>query len=319
MGYPVMPEGAHDLAVLDLGSNSLRMNVIRVDADRTASVLACYKRMVRLGEGAFESGSLQAGPMRRTLDALEEFAEHCRARGVERHAAYATSAMRDAANGTEFAEEIRRRTGFGFRIISGEEEARLIGLGVSSSMPSLEGSRMIVDVGGGSTEIVVMQERRALEAVSLKAGAVRMAEMLPGGTGPVPRDTYESLKARIRSDAEDVLKRMLRHGPVEMVGSSGSARCLTRMEQAFRGSEEGPGGAGLLTLAGLRKAAEALCGLDEASRAALPGMNAKRSGIIIPGAAILEVLMEESGFSAMRFSEKGLREGIVADYLGNCR
>lgn len=319
MEYSARPCERHNLAILDLGSNSLRMLVVRVDEDRSAGVMAHLKQMVRLGEGSFESGMLQPIPMRRTLEALEEFASRCASLGVVRHVAYATAAMRDALNGREFAEEIRKKTGFDFRIISGEEEAGLIGLGVVSAMPYLRGNRLIVDVGGGSTEIAVMRGRELLEAASLKAGAVRMAEMLPGGTGPVSDEAYGALKERVRKEASPAVERMLRHFPVEMVGSSGSAKCLMRMDEARRMPGDIDDGGWILTLDGLRKAASELCALDEASRTALPGMNPKRSSVIIPGAAVLEVIMEEAGFSSLRYSKRGLREGIMVDYLESLR
>lgn len=135
------------VAILDMGSNSLRMIIVRIGANRVTSVLNQVKQMVRLGEGAFETHRLQPEPMRRTVAALRGFAGMCRSYGVDDVVALATAAVRDAENGREFMDEVRRETGFDFTVISGREEARLICRGVSVALEPFAGKRMFIEIG----------------------------------------------------------------------------------------------------------------------------------------------------------------------------
>ena len=130
-----LPEGARRVAVIDLGSNSLRLLVSQVGGDGRIQVLNCVKSMVRLGEGAFENQALQPQAIERTISVLKTFARTCRSYGVSKVVAVATASVREAENGKEFTERVKAETGIDFSVISGPEEARLITMGVEASLP----------------------------------------------------------------------------------------------------------------------------------------------------------------------------------------
>lgn len=304
------------VAILDQGSNSLRMMIVRIGENRVTSVLNQVKQMVRLGEGAFEEHRLQPEPMRRTIAALRGFAGMCRSYGVDEVVALATAAVRDATNGQEFMDEVRRETGFDFTVISGREEARLICRGVAVALEPFSGKRMFIDIGGGSTELSVARGTDILELESLKLGAVRLAGMFPCA-GPVTAQRYAEMQKYVRDHAVLPLQRMEAQSPAELVGSSGTIQSLAEMAVAMaRESGRKTGDTPeLLSYSGLRRVVKALCERGEEERMSLPGMNPRRTGILIPGAAILQTIMEELDFDSVRVSGRGLRDGALADYL----
>lgn len=304
------------VAIMDLGSNSLRMMIVRIGENRVTSVLNQVKQMVRLGEGAFEERRLQVEPMRRTIAALRGFAGMCRSYGVDEVVALATAAVRDAANGQEFMDEIRRETGIDFTVISGREEARLICRGVSVALEPFSGKRMFIDIGGGSTELSVARGTDILELESLKLGAVRLAGLFPC-SGTVSPLRYAEMQKYVRDHAVLPLQRMEAQGPGELVGSSGTIQSLAEMAVAMsRESGKKTGDTPeVLSYGGLRRVVKALCERNENERMSLPGMNPRRTGILIPGAAILQTIMEELDFDSVRVSGRGLRDGALADYL----
>ena len=304
------------VAILDRGSNSLRMIIVRIGANRVTSVLNQVKQMVRLGEGAFETHRLQPEPMRRTVAALRGFAGMCRSYGVDDVVALATAAVRDAENGREFMDEVRRETGFDFTVISGREEARLICRGVSVALEPFAGKRMFIDIGGGSTELSVAVGTDILELESLKLGAVRLAGLFPC-SGPVSMQRYAQMQKYVRDHAVLPLQRMEAQAPAELVGSSGTIQSLAEMAVAMvrDAGRKTPDSTELLSYAGLQRVVKALCERNEEERMALPGMNPRRTGILIPGAAILQTIMEELNFESVRVSGRGLRDGALADYV----
>lgn len=316
MSAEQIPGKGRTVAILDLGSNSLRMMVVRIGENRVTSVLNQVKQMVRLGEGAFEEHRLQPEPMRRTIAALRGFAGMCRSYSVDEIVALATAAVRDAANGQEFMDEIRRETGIDFTVISGREEARLICRGVSVALEPFSGKRMFIDIGGGSTELSVARGNDILELESLKLGAVRLAGLFPCA-GQVSSMRYAEMQKYVRDHAVLPLQRMEAQAPGELVGSSGTIQSLAEMAVAMaRESGRKTGDtAEVLSYGGLRRVVKALCERDENERMSLPGMNPRRTGILIPGAAILQTVMEELDFDSVRVSGRGLRDGALADYL----
>ena len=311
-----IPAPVHTVALLDLGSNSLRMMIAQVGEGGSARIVAQAKQMVRVGEGSFETHVLQPVPMERTLDALRGFAALCRDHAVDTVIALATSAVRDAVNGREFMELIRRETGLGFTVISGKEEARLISLGISSGLESLEGRRIFMDIGGGSTELSSASGDEILALDSLKLGAVRLAELFPEReAGPVSPERYAEMKGYVREHGVLPLRRMREQGALELVGSSGTIQYLADIAAALAQAEGVPASADWLSMGDLRRAVHALCSRSEEERRALPGMDPRVTGILIPGAAILQTVMEELGFERIRISRRGLRDGALADWL----
>lgn len=313
-----LPPGAHRVAVVDLGSNSIRLLLAQVDAQGRVQVLNCVKSMVKLGEGAFEHDALQPAAMDRTIAVLKTFARTCRMYGVEQIAAVATASVREASNGRAFVERAKLETGVRFNVISGPEEARLVSIGVEAGLPLSDHPRVFMDIGGGSTEFAVSRNGEILAAESLHVGCVRLADrFFRKESGKVPRSLFEEVKDYVREKSFLPFERVRACRPAEMIASSGTAGALGAMAEAMRhGSADDQGGCYVL-LDEARAISERLCGTTPAERLRLPGMSARRVDVIIPGAAIFLTAMEELGFDRVEITERGLRDGVLLQHLEN--
>src|SRR5919106_1018161 len=165
------------LAILDIGTNSIHMVLAEVEPDFSYKILDRFKDMTRLGDGAFTSRRLTVAAMTRALEVIKTLITLARNKGYDRIEAVATSAVREAKNGGDFIEEIARQTGLTVRVVTGEEEARLIYLGVRHSMDLSSRPTLVLDVGGGSVELIVANRERMLHGQSLKLGAIRLKDL----------------------------------------------------------------------------------------------------------------------------------------------
>jgi exopolyphosphatase/guanosine-5'-triphosphate,3'-diphosphate pyrophosphatase len=277
--------------------------------------------MIRLGEGAFSSGKLSDAAVGRAIDAIRNIAEICRGYDVKDIEAYATAAVRDAENGAEFVGRAEAETGIRFSVISGMEEARLIHLGVATGLSFQYGKGLFIDIGGGSTEIVVGgADRDCIYLDSLKLGSVRMANAFAesAGTGPVSPGIYEKLKSSARNSSLHSLFTIRGLAPDILVGSSGTIQNLA--EIAFRASKgatprDDAAEPESMSLEALSEVARKLCSLPVSERKKIPGINPQRADIIVAGAAILQTLMEELGMPEIKISSRGLLDGMLQDYL----
>lgn len=315
------------IAFVDLGSNSVRLMIVRINPNRTHTVLTRYKQMVRLGEGAFAAKRLTPKAVRRTMSALRNIAEICAGYETEEVVALATAAVRGADNGLDFVEDAAKQTGIGFEIVSGLEEARLIHLGVKTALPPCDAPTAFIDIGGGSTELTLELPGEAPRYDSLKIGCVRLTNEYPALSSKtrVPRDLYEEACARVRNVSLRSLQKLrdaLAGGQIRMVGSSGTvqnlseiAAALAHASRANRKNAAATADGSSLTLKALSGLARKLCGMTLAERASLPGINPQRADVILGGAAILQTLMEELGANEVTVSYRGLLDGMLQDYL----
>ena len=174
------------IGIIDLGSNSVRLLLVRVHADGSTTILNQVKHMVRLGEGGFTHNRLQEETMARTIAVLRGLAEMCAVYETTEIIAIATAAVRDAVNGPEFIRRVQEKTGIDFTVVSGREEARLIYLGVSSGLEHSKSLRLFIDIGGGSTELIVGDSQSYVNLDSLKLGCVRLTNLFfEDNKGPV--------------------------------------------------------------------------------------------------------------------------------------
>jgi len=305
------------ISVIDLGSNSIRMVIVRVLANGSTSLLNQVKHMVQLGQGAFTHNILQKDAMERTMQVLLSFAQTCKSYNVTDLLAIATAAVRDSENGQLFLEKVYEKTGIEFTCISGEEEARLIYKGVSEEFEKSSTLRFYLDIGGGSTEFVVGDSYFHRELDSVKMGCVRLANMFTHGkTGKVSDKQYASMQNYVRSLARHTFGRMASHFAKEMVASSGTVQNLALMAAYLEYGDKKPEHAGhILTHKGLSRVVKLLQSHTEEERKNIMGINPRRVDVLIPGAAILQTVMEELGFDHLRTSPYGLRDGILRDYL----
>ncbi|MFN0054300.1 MAG: Ppx/GppA family phosphatase [Planctomycetales bacterium] len=311
-----LPQGDQVVGFIDLGTNSVRLLLVRIHSNHSFTVLSEQKETVRLGEGEFRHNQLQPEAMRRAGMVCAKFAEIARSRGAREVICVATSATREAENRSAFVRHLRRVAQVDLRVISGKEEARLIYLGVASGANVGGRQTLFVDIGGGSTEVIVGDQQQYRFLDSLKLGAIRLTTMFfrSGDTGPVPPQKYLRIQRYIRTRSVRTLQRLRQFSIEQALGSSGTICNLGEIAMRMthrRGLAKGD----VMTSVQLRAMIEQLCALPLERRREVPGINPERADIIIAGAAILETLMQELDLREIEISERGLRDGLPIDYL----
>jgi len=303
------------VSFIDIGTNSIRTAVVRLNTNYSYSILSRQKQVVRLGESEFLEHMLIPAAMERCVVVCKRFVEMGRAYGAEEFVAVATSATREARNQSELLERLRKEVGIEVRVISGKEEARLIFLGVSTAFHLEDRFGVFIDIGGGSTEVSVGNQSEYVYLDSLKLGAIRLSELFISEeeTGPVYPEKYAQMKKSVRSEIVRTVQRVKRYNIQMAVGTSGTI--INLGEVAAHNLNGTQGKDSVLTLAKLKRTIALLCSLDLKERRQLPGINPERADIIIGGAAILETLMEEIGLQEIGISERGLLDGMLVDYL----
>lgn len=294
-------------AVADLGSNSWRL-VVYAYVPRASWVrIGDVQETVRIAEGLEASGALGDAAVERGLETLEMFEGYCEARGVERAAvdAVATSAIRDAANGADLLGAARELTGFDIRVLTIEEEARYGQLAAVNTTGLVDG--VSLDLGGGSLQLVRVQDRRARAVDSWPLGAVRVTERLLPGDGAVPRKRVKRARAAIRETLTGA-DWLAASGP-HLVGMGGATRNLAAAAQRRAGMPVTAVQGARLDRAALAGLIEELAGRPAAERA-LPGIKPARADIVLGAALVLEAVFELGGFESMEVTSAGLREGV---------
>ena len=309
------------VAGIDIGTNSIHLLIAQVDtALRSFSVLLTEKSTTRLGERDPETGDLSPEAIERAFTTLRHCRELAASHGVQPGdvVTAATSAVREAPNGREFLQAIQEQLGLEVDLVSGPEEARLIYLGVLSGMAFGDQPHLILDIGGGSTELVLADGRDARALTSTRVGAVRLQREFVHDD-PLPPQRVEFLRAFIQGSLEPAVlkvRQRLEAGerPV-LVATSGTAMAIAAMAAA-----EDPRPP--LRLQGYRVSRERLdqllarlLGMTPAQRRAVPGLNERRAEIIVPGALILQTAMAMLGTKELVICERALREGLIVDWM----
>jgi exopolyphosphatase / guanosine-5'-triphosphate,3'-diphosphate pyrophosphatase len=303
------------VAAIDVGTNSFHLLVARVVGAGGFEPLAREKEVVRLGSGPGDMKVLRPDAIDRGIAALRRFRQIADISGA-RVVAVATSAVREAENRDTFLDRARDEAGIEVEPISGLEEARLEYLGALAALPVYERQGLFVDIGGGSTELLVGRAGEVVEATSLKLGAIRLTNgFFPDGTSS--RRAVEECRRYVASTLSAPARRLRRHGFEVAVGSSGTIRNLAEMVEARR-RPEGPATARGLSFSReeLATTVEELAGAKRAKdRAKLPGLDPARADIILGGAVLLEQVFDALRIDAMVVSDYALREGVLVDAL----
>ncbi len=302
--------------VVDIGTNSIRLGVVQPEPDFGYSLLSLQKEVVRLGEGEFATNRLTPEAMDRGILVLRKFVEVARGYGAEEMSVLGTSALREAENQSEFVSRARREAAVDVHVISGAEEARLIYLGVVSGL-DLAGQRaLVIDIGGGSTELAVGDQTGPELLESLKLGAIRVSGIFTEGeTGPIHPQLYRRIQDYARGVAIHSVQRVRSHGYDVLYGSSGTILNLAEIVARSKGEATDGSSSYLVRLDELETQAARLCGLTLEQRRKVPGINPERADLIVAGAAVLTAIMRELGAGHLLTSHRALREGMIADRL----
>jgi exopolyphosphatase/guanosine-5'-triphosphate,3'-diphosphate pyrophosphatase len=290
------------LAAIDVGTNAVRLEIARPLDDQSLELLHQERDPVRPGEGVFATGSLPPETADRLIATLRRYAALCRRFHAEVKAV-ATSAVREAKNRDEIVQRAREEAGIELEVVSGREEPRLICLGVLHGRPD-DARALVVDIGGGSTEVAHALGERPQHLWSVGVGAVRLAEIFEA-SGKVS----EKKLGLMRSFAEEAFREALpppsRELPRAALGSSGTIQAVV----AFAAAE----GTAHATRGQVRKAVERLAAMspDERRRRFDP----KRAEIVVAGAVVLETVMEHLKLQSITAVDRGLRDGLLLDLL----
>jgi exopolyphosphatase/guanosine-5'-triphosphate,3'-diphosphate pyrophosphatase len=299
----------HDtLAAVDLGSNSFHLQIGRV-VDRQIYPLDAVREVVRLGGGLTAEKRIDRATQAAALEALAKFAE--RLRGFPRPAvrAVGTNALRVAKNAPQFLREARATLGFPIEVISGREEARLIYLGVAHSLPVSSQRRLVIDVGGGSTEIIIGTGFDPQLTESLYMGCVSYSlKYFPGGK--VEKAGMKAAELAARQELAALVKEYREASWDEAVASSGTARSIENILRENGLAAEG------ITREGLDRLRTLLLKFEEADPDRIAGLRPNRAPVLPGGLAILIAAFDALGLESMKVSEGALRHGVLYDLLG---
>jgi exopolyphosphatase/guanosine-5'-triphosphate,3'-diphosphate pyrophosphatase len=294
------------LGAIDVGTNAVRLELARLLPDGSLETLHAERDPVRPGEGVFETGNLSREVADRLLSALRRYGALCR-RYQARVRAVATSAVREARNGAEIVRRARVEAGIDLEIVSGREEARLICLGVLAGKP--EGARsLVIDIGGGSTEVAFALGQTPKHLWSVAIGAVRLAETFKVN-GEVTEKKLRLMREYTREAFFEALPWRLPRLPTGALGSSGTINALV----GFAGEE----GKAFATAGQITRAVDDLAAMDLAERCRY--FDARRAENIVPGAVALEAVVRQLKLATVTAVERGLRNGLLLDLVRRAR
>jgi exopolyphosphatase / guanosine-5'-triphosphate,3'-diphosphate pyrophosphatase len=299
-------------AAIDIGSNSIRMLAAEVVGGSPLKTLTSSRQVTRLGESVFRTGRISQSAMDLCANVLAQMAAEYRAVGVVGVRAVGTSALRDAGNQDEFLKRASEALQAPVEVISGQEEARLIHMGVQIRWPHPTERVLILDIGGGSAELILSEQGRMVQAFSKQLGALRLKEVFLKNDPPDPRELHR-MEEYIQERTIDAVKRFGDTPYDRMIATSATAAAVicavNRVPRAKRETADRLPA----TLSQVRKFYHDVSTRDLESRRKIPGIGPKRAEIIVPGVAMLLQALLEFQAPRLYYSSAGLRDGIIAD------
>lgn len=295
-------------AAVDIGSNSVRLKISRLVAHRLVEIHE-DREVTRLGESVFRSGFLSPEAIALTVKVLRRFHRAAQRAGADSVRVVATSALRDARNSRAFLEWVRSATGWNVEIISGLEEARLIHLGLISSMRVSASRLLMIDLGGGSCELTISSKEHIQETVSLPLGAVRLTNDFLHHDPP-RKTELRQLRGFVAREIGRIAERILRARPKAVIATSGTAEALAAVSNnLYRTKSQRAMSVNRLQMQRIEKM---LSRLSLESRRKIQGIGPRRAEIVIAGAAVFAELLDRCRLSGFRYSALGLRDGLLA-------
>lgn len=297
-----------EIAAVDLGSNSFRLQLARVVDDHLI-FHDSLREVVRLGAGLSEDKILSDEALNRAIDCLNRFGERLRGLPPQAVRAVATNTFRVAKNAPQLLKAAQEALGFPIEIIAGREEARMIFVGVSHSLPKADHKRLVIDIGGGSTEFIIGQRLEPLEMESLYMGCVSYSlKFFPDGK--ITESAFERAQIAAATEIQSISKKFKSKHWEEAVGSSGTARTLGEVLR-LNGLTDGG-----VTLDGLKQLRQLLINSKEVKKIQLNGLSADRAAVISGGLAIMLSAFEGLGIERLTVANTALREGVLYELLG---
>lgn len=300
------------IAAIDIGTNSLHMIVCHVRPDRSFEVIDREKDMVRLGQGGFKGRRLTDSSMAAAVLTLSKFLRIAAAHDVDEIIASATSAVREAENGGEFVAAVQRDLGLHIRVISGTEEARLIHLAAVYAVDLGKRPAIVIDIGGGSTEITYGTADKVMAAESFKIGVIRLMERF-GQSDPLSGHDERRLVRHIRREVNGYLTQLSRRRVARVIGTSGTILSLGALAAGpIHGDDVRQTRVPAKGISRLRKR---LTSLSLAQRLKVDNLEQRRADLAPVGAVLLDTLLKDLGAKELTLCDYALREGLVLDYI----
>ena len=303
------------IAAIDIGTNSVHMIVVRVRPDLSFEVIDREKAMVRLGAGGLDGKALTSEAMSAALQALSKFKRLAESHSVDKILAAATSATREARNGGEFLARIEAETGIRPRVITGAEEARLIHLAAVYGVDVGSARAVVIDIGGGSTEITLGTATSTQAAKSFKIGVIRLTERFVKSDPLAGRDE-QKLTKHVLSEIDRHCEQITAAGFDRVIGTSGTILSLGTVATAISGGTVPTELRNLRVPAKqIRRLRKEVVALSLAQRLTIPGLDPRRADLIVAGAVLLDAILRRLGAEDITLCDLALREGLVIDYV----
>lgn len=301
---------AQRFASIDIGTLTCRLLIADLAPGQLLQEVRSERRILRLGEGVDQTKRLSPAAMDRVIHCLQEWRNVINSHHVEAIVVVATSAVRDAANRDEFLVRIRRKTGFGVEVISGEEEARRTLLGIRSGLPDEVKDILALDIGGGSTELILDRPGDEPIVRSIDIGVVRLSERLLRHDPPTDEEVRHA-REWVARETKEVVAEIGDYRQATFVGTAGTITSLAAMAQKLPTYEPARIHNYQLKLETIRELEQTLLIRTKAERVGLPGLEKNREEVIAAGAIIIRAIMETLGQRECLVSDLGLREGML--------
>jgi len=302
------------IAILDFGTNTFNL-LIAERQERGFNILLSSKQPVKLGRGGIQINRITADAMERGYVAIQNHMEVIRNYEVEEIRAFATSAIRNADNGEEFTEEVRRRFGFRTRIIPGDREAELIYKGVRQAVAFGEDNAMILDIGGGSIEFIICNKQGIVWKRSFELGMARLLEIY-SLSDPISSEEVRVLENHFRQELAPLREVVKKEKPHILIGASGSFDTFHALISHRKGTESDPYFGREIAMKDYARLHKALVRSTREERMAMPGMEPVRVEMIVAATIFVSFVLRDCKISRLYHSEFALKEGVISELVG---
>ena len=303
------------IAVIDLGTNTF--NLLVAESTEGGQFIPLYNERlpVRLGEGGINTGIITDAAYMRGLEAMDIYSEAIRQWHVDKKMAFATSAIRNSSNGIQFTDDVFHRTGIKISVISGDEEARYIFLGVKQALQFHESNSLIMDIGGGSTEFIIVNRDGMIWKQSFEIGASRLLQRFKP-SDPIRPEEIQAISEYLGEQLHALKEAVLENPVTELIGASGSFESLAEMILArFFPEEEFDGTEFVFDLGQADVIHQLLLQSTQEQRLQIKGLVAMRVDMIVISAILVEWIIRELNIGHMRMSAYALKEGVLNEFL----
>jgi len=302
------------IAIVDLGTNTFHLLIVDIEGDAYRLVHR-ERQAVKLGERGINEGVITDEALQRALHTLSGFSTSIQLMKAKKVFAYGTSALRNARNQTAIIRRIKEITGIDVKLISGDEEARLIYLGVRSAIRLGKKKSLIVDIGGGSVEFIIGNESEIFWKQSIEIGAQRLLEEYHKHD-PIKEEYLKALHQHFECNLKNLFSALHLHQPKTLVGSSGTFDTLSDIYCIRQGITRDPNATETpLSFAGFYETYKLLIAKDRAARMLIPGMIELRVDMIVVACSLIDYLINRYSFDQIRVSSYALKEGVLSDIM----